>query len=598
MAVESSKRQAQVAAENAIRAICCGYDITNDLRLPYCKETGCLIEVDREAKHDIFIPGGVTIADVPEAIRCDKGERMRFSSGVLSFQGMAEHVNQELNIVGRIPSGIFNAMFELTGSWQKDATGTQHLAYDGWFITLYSVALTKSQIVLQDAVKQEVPTDWDPLALAQFIEKYGTHVITGVKMGGKDVIYVKQQYPSNLKTTEVQKLLKTIADKRFSDANDQFALLSKETSRKDKVVYSLVNVNHLSLVDSNVSTSLSVKEDIIKIYKRRGGLESAQSHQQWITTIPSSPDVISMSFVPITSLLTGVSGTGFLSHAINLYLRFKPPIEELHQFLEFQLPRQWAPAFSESPLGTGPTEDRNASLQFSFMGQKVYVNTSLVSVGRKPVTGARLYLEGKKCNRLAIHLHHISTTPNFLQLSDYEDAEPEESNHKYYEPLQWKSFSHVCTAPIECNGSLVGDPASIVTGAQLEVRLKKRQKILFLKLQFSRVDGAIIRTSEWDYSPNLSQKSGIISMISMSSFSEQKSPKPQPVILNSAIHPDHPSVPVQVPKLSKLVDTTELTKGPQDMPGHWVVTGAKLCVEGGKISLGVKFSLLELNDIL
>jgi hypothetical protein len=33
------------------------------------------------------------------------------------------------------------------------------------------------------------------------------------------------------------------------------------------------------------------------------------------------PDVISMSFIPITSLLNGVPGSGFLSHAINLYLR-------------------------------------------------------------------------------------------------------------------------------------------------------------------------------------------------------------------------------------------------------------------------------------
>lgn len=56
----------------------------------------------------------------------------------------------------------------------------------------------------------------------------------------------------------------------------------------------------------------------------------------------------------------------------------KPPIEELHQFLEFQLPRQWAPVFSELPLGPQRKQQSSASLQFSFMGPKLYVNTSPV----------------------------------------------------------------------------------------------------------------------------------------------------------------------------------------------------------------------------
>ncbi|KAF5803336.1 hypothetical protein HanRHA438_Chr06g0279301 [Helianthus annuus] len=29
----------------------------------------------------------------------------------------------------------------------------------------------------------------------------------------------------------------------------------------------------------------------------------------------------------------------------------KPPIDELQHFLEFQLPRQWAPVFNDLPLG-------------------------------------------------------------------------------------------------------------------------------------------------------------------------------------------------------------------------------------------------------
>ncbi|KAH9330221.1 hypothetical protein KI387_002329, partial [Taxus chinensis] len=82
--------------------------------------------------------------------------------------------------------------------------------------------------------KEDVPSAWDPAALARFIEKYGTHVIVGVKMGGRDVIYVKQPQTSNHQTTDVQRLLKRIADERFADANGRFSFESEETSRKDK----------------------------------------------------------------------------------------------------------------------------------------------------------------------------------------------------------------------------------------------------------------------------------------------------------------------------------------------------------------------------
>jgi hypothetical protein len=80
---------------------------------------------------------------------------------------MSEQFNQELSLSGKIPSGLFNTMFEFTGSWQKDASNTKTLAFDGWYVTLYSVALSKGQIVLRDHVKQAVPSTWEPAALAR-----------------------------------------------------------------------------------------------------------------------------------------------------------------------------------------------------------------------------------------------------------------------------------------------------------------------------------------------------------------------------------------------------------------------------------------------
>lgn len=80
---------------------------------------------------------------------------------------MAEQFNQDISLSGKIPSGLFNAMFDFKGCWQKDAATTKTLAFDGWFITMYNIALSKSQLTLSEHVKREVPSSWDPAALAE-----------------------------------------------------------------------------------------------------------------------------------------------------------------------------------------------------------------------------------------------------------------------------------------------------------------------------------------------------------------------------------------------------------------------------------------------
>ncbi|KAL3568528.1 hypothetical protein D5086_031179 [Populus alba] len=331
----------------------------------------------------------------------------------------------------------------------------------------------------------------------KFIETFGTHIIVGVKMGGKDVIYMKQQHSSTLQPADLQKRLKEMADRRFLDTNGQYGMASEQVDQNNKLG---IREQRLRFADTNPSSSYSHKEDIVRIYKRRGGRDNGiLSHTEWLHSVQSEPDVISMSFIPVTSLLYGVPGSGFLSHAINLYLRYKPPIEELHQFLEFQLPRQWAPVFSELPLGPQRKQQNTASLQFSLMGPKLFVNTTPVDVGKRPVTGLRLYLEAVS-----------------------------------------------------------------------------------------------VKQPEWDGSPGLARKSGLISTLISHHFTSVQKPPPRPadVNINSAVYPGGPPVPSQAPKLLKFVDITEMTRGPQETPGYWVVSGAKLAVEKGRISLRVKYSLL------
>ncbi|KAM7252449.1 hypothetical protein ACFE04_024332 [Oxalis oulophora] len=582
------KVSAPKAAEIAIGSIGRGYDITEDIRLKYCKgdlENSRLIVIDEDAGREIVLPGGISISNVSKLIKCDKGERTRFRSDVLPFQQMSEQFNQEISLTGKVPSGLFNAMFEFSACWQKDAANTKTLAFDGVFITLYTIALDKPQIVLRDEVKKAVPSSWDPAALASFIKTYGTHIIVGVKMGGKDVIYVKQQHSSNVQPADVQKRLKDIADKRFLDSSGQYNMGNEQFEIREQ---------RLRFADNSPSSSYTYKEDIVSICKRRGGSDNRSlSHDEWLQTVQLEPDVISMSFIPVTSLLNGVQGSGFLSHAINLYLRYKPPIEELHQFLEFQLPKQWAPVFSDLPLGPQRRQQSSSSLQFSFLGPKLFVNTIPVDVGKRPITGLRLYLEGKRSNRLAIHLQHLSSLPKIFQLEDNPSGTFQQNSHdrRYFERVYWKNYSHVCTAPIEAD-----DELAIVTGAQLHVETHGFKSVLFLRLRFSTILGAAsIKHPEWDGSPGLVPKSGLMSTLISHHFSiatQKPPPRPADVNINSAVYPGGPPVPVQAPKLLKFVDTTEMARGPQESPGYWIVSGARLVVEKGRISLRVKYSLL------
>ncbi|KAM7255042.1 hypothetical protein ACFE04_020283 [Oxalis oulophora] len=598
----SKHMDAQSTAEKAVSVIGYGYDLCNDLRLTSCKpglNGSRLIEINSSQTRDVAIPGGgnVVVKDVPCSIKCDKGDRTRFNSDILTFNQMSEKINQEMCLSGKIPCGLFNnSMFNYTGCWQKDASATKTLAFDGWFITLYNVELERSQISLSDSVKEDVPSSWDPPALAEFIEKYGTHVVVGVKMGGKDVVHVKQLKNSSLQQIEMQKLIKQLADRRFSDSSNSAEVTGK---RKDEFAMPIYLQGSFSTPFRPPEITHSKNEDMVSVCVRKGGIDVGQSHNEWLSTISQLPNVISMSFVPITSLLSGVRGTGFLTHAVNLYLRYKPPMEELHQFFEFQIPRQWAPVYGDLPLSLRRKKEASPSLKFTIMGPRLYVNTTQVDSGGRPVTGLRLYLEGKKCDHLAIHLQHLSSLPQILQISDDPGHEPiDESVHRdYFEPVKWSIFSHVCTAPVQYNESHIDDDsAPIVTKAWFEVKVIGMKKILFLRLGYSMVASAKIRRSEWDGPSTLSRKSGVFSILMSGKLSTGLNPPEKHVKenINSAVYPGGPPLPQNVPKMTNFVDTKEMMRGPEDQPGYWVVTGAKLSIEGGKISIKLKYSLLTI----
>ncbi|XP_054805043.1 MACPF domain-containing protein At4g24290-like [Prosopis cineraria] len=550
------------AGRQAIDSIGQGFDITQVISFNNCKKGSSLMVINEEQSRNLEIPGGVSIPNVPISIKCVGGESLRIHSDVLSLQQMLEHFNQEMCLGGRTASGNFCASFGMSDRCVKDFDSIKFLAYDGWFIKRYTVELEKHQGELDDHVKEAVPSSWDPEALARFIEEFGTHVVVGVSMGGKDVLYLRQSHSSNLQPSDLQKLLKDKADMRFMGSAENSSLTSEDICYND--------------------------ENVVVVSSRRGGSTEMLYHKEWFDTVDLEPDVISMFLVPLTSLLKSIRGSGFVCHAINLYLQYKPPIKDLHQFFEFQLPRHWAPVLSEIRLGARWKQQVNTWLTFGFFGPKLYIDTIPVDVGNRPVIGLRLQLEGRTSNRLAIHLQHLASLPKSFPLSDNENAylSCNSYNCTSHQKVCWNSFSYVCTAPVESDDAL-----SIVTGAQLQVE----NKCLFLRLRFSKVIGSTSQKKpEWEPNlDNLSHKSWRFCGI----FTEERQkghPKPGDVTIGSTTYSAARPLPVHTPKLLRFVDTKEMVRGPEDSPGYWVVSGARLALQYGKIYLMVKYSLLNL----
>ncbi|CAO2045786.1 unnamed protein product [Urochloa humidicola] len=598
--------------EAAVRALGAGFDLTSDFRLRFAKaaEGKRLVELAVETR-DVTLPGagGATLRGVPRDIGVDKGDRIRFRSDVLEFNQMSELLNQKCSVQGKVPSGYFNALYELTGAWLNDAKETKHLAFDGYFISLYNLHLKASPLVLRNEVKKAVPSKWDPVALAWFIKTYGTHIIIEVAIGGQDVICVKQSHSSTVSAADLKLHLEDLGDFLFSDGKNHSPIHRKTKDGKSKVPDVFVRIvqqpNNLHL---STYSETSTKDGLTVTCSKRGGEAFIQSHSKWLQTVPKKPDAIMFKFVPITSLLTGIPGSGYLSHAINLYLRYKPDLQELQYFLEFQVPLQWAPMFNELVLGPQKRKGSYPSMQFRFLGPKLHVSTSQVSSSQKPIVGLRLYLEGRKCNRLAIHVQHLSSAPSMLvdsmASSMSEWRESDDTDPGYIEAIQWKSYSCVCTSAVKYDPEWhkrAPGGVFIVTGAQLVAKGTWSKKVLHLRLLYTHVPNCSIQRTEWTRAPAASQKGSFLTTISTTLSSpftqrdahhQQHAPRHEPAQLNSGVYPDGPPVPLRSRKLLKFVDMAEVVKGPHDVPGHWLVIAAKLVKEGGKIGLHVKFALL------
>lgn len=73
-----------------------------------------------------------------------------------------------------------------------------------------------------------------------FIENYGTHIVTSITIGGRDVVYIRQHQSSSLSVMDIENYVKDIGDERFMDSKGQSS--AGPLKYKDKVGFSFIGV--------------------------------------------------------------------------------------------------------------------------------------------------------------------------------------------------------------------------------------------------------------------------------------------------------------------------------------------------------------------
>lgn len=71
--------------------------------------------------------------------------------------------------------------------------------------------------------------------LDRFIEKYGTHIIVGLSIGGQDVVLVRQDKSSNLEPSHLKSHLDELGDQLFTGTCNFSPHQIKNKEQKHKV---------------------------------------------------------------------------------------------------------------------------------------------------------------------------------------------------------------------------------------------------------------------------------------------------------------------------------------------------------------------------
>ena len=82
---KKNREMGEDMVERAFSSLGKGFDLTSDFRLKFCKGEERLVVLNETERREVRVPGFGAIRDVSVDIKCDKGDRTRYQSDILTF---------------------------------------------------------------------------------------------------------------------------------------------------------------------------------------------------------------------------------------------------------------------------------------------------------------------------------------------------------------------------------------------------------------------------------------------------------------------------------------------------------------------------------
>ncbi|MQM12552.1 hypothetical protein Taro_045470 [Colocasia esculenta] len=202
--------------------------------------------------------------------------------------------------------------------------------------------------------------------VAVFIENYGTHIIVGLAECGWTRCGVSEAGA----VPEFASLLGQPDDGDFDQSMESLPSCSLSFASARDISFRSLPVSEVAFDEGIDSRSCSDHIVINNELEEIASLEWLARCMAETNMSCSRSSCESAAGSPIQNKWHAALLPALSSKAVN-----KPPIQDLEYFLDFQLPKAWAPIFNDLPLGRSSNRPlRNPAL----MGLKLYVNTAEV----------------------------------------------------------------------------------------------------------------------------------------------------------------------------------------------------------------------------
>eukprot|EP00899_Mesostigma_viride_P028520 jgi/Mesvir1/8853/Mv02749-RA.1 len=320
-----------------VHAVGAGFDVSKPFDPIRAKSSGpkgkLLVMSDRRERVALY--NSNNLVEVPsDTLLIDGNEqgvrRTTQRSSLVSFEQMVQQTARNASVGYMLPNGNFDSLFRFSHSLRESYS--EYSSFEVFLneVNLYTLQLKAEDcdLLLAPEVERALPACWDPAALAEFIKKYGTHVVKGVTVGSSNGFTVRQKKTAEQAKTESQFQISTLLPGKFGIGTTGRDKSREGESKEERMeVFQEQRGGDGATGGSPGTTAPGMGEGLANL-KATLELEFGQK-DGWLESTKKYPAAIHMRFVPIADLVKDKTKRLMLHRAVNIYIGMKSEIRTL-----------------------------------------------------------------------------------------------------------------------------------------------------------------------------------------------------------------------------------------------------------------------------